>query len=292
MDILKVLNYGINIDVQIYYLIYTKETRIMKKSVLLILVGIFLLTLPLTAGVYIKSVDMHVSDNKENTSEIFIEKDRIRIQMDRTEEYSVIIFRQDKQVMWMINESKKEYMALTKEDLEKFKKQMDNAQNMMSEQLKNLPPEQREMMEKMMQSQMQQMASAEKPKIEYKKAGQEKIDQWQCTKYEGYIDGTKKNDIWAASWSTIGFSAEDFQGLKHMGEFFEVLNQEVEEFYNLETFQGLPVQTNDYEEGKLVMKTRIKEITSKNSDASLFELPSGFTKKDLPMGNPGAMEMK
>jgi len=39
------------------------------------------------------------------------------------------------------------------------------------------------------------------------------------------------------------------------------------------------------------MKTKIKEITSKNVDASLFELPSGLTKKDLPMGNPGGMEM-
>jgi hypothetical protein len=264
----------------------------MKKSTLLTAISAYVLILPLTAGVYIKSIDTHVNDNKENTSEVFVENDRIRVQMDRSEEYSVIIFRQDKQVMWLINENKKEYMALTKEDLEKLKKQMDNAQSMMSEQLKNLPPEQREMMEKMMQRQMQQMAPAEKPKIEYKKAGQEKIDQWLCTKYEGYIDGTKKNDVWAASWDQIGFSAADFQGLKHMGEFFEVLGQEAEEFYDLDTFQGIPVQTHNFDNGKLVIKTKIKEISSKSVDASLFELPSGLTKKELPMGKPGGMEMK
>lgn len=257
----------------------------MKKFMIRLLSAIIFLTLTIDAGVYIKSVDIHGDNPKENTSNIFIEKDRIRVQMETPEQFSVIIFRHDKQVMWMIDEQNKTYSEITKDDLAELKKRMDSAQAMMAEQMKNLPAEQRQMMEQMMKKQMQQMPSMEKPKIEYKKAGQEKIEQWPCTKYEGFVDGKKTSDVWAVSWDKLGFSADDFEGLKHMGEFFEVLNQKSEEFFNLETFQGLPVKIQDYENGKLRSKTQIKEITAKNCESSLFELPSGLTKKDLMPGN-------
>jgi hypothetical protein len=264
----------------------------MKRFILLVVTALFLCTLPLTAGVYIKSINTHVGKEKEEVSELFIEQDRIRIQLSESEEYPVIIFRHDKQVMWMIDEQKKTYMEMTKEDVENIKKQMDNMQQMMSEQLKNVPEEQRQMMEEMMKNQMSQMQSAKKMKVSYKEAGQEKVDQWQCTKYEGYINGTKKNDVWAASWNNLGLNADDFQGLKHMGTFFEILTEEVEEFYNLESFNGFPVQIYDYKDGDLDMKTYVKEIASKSLDASLFDLPAGLTKKKFPMGSMGQQGMQ
>jgi hypothetical protein len=262
----------------------------MKKIIVLFVIGLFLAGYSLTAGVYIKTVDIHGDEQKENSSELFIGPDRIRVQLDKTEEYSVIIFRHDKQVMWMINEQKKTYTEMTKEDVENLKKQMDNAQAMMAEQLKNVPEEQRKMMEEMMKNQMQQMQSANKMKIEYKPAGQEKIDKWKCTKYEGYTNDTKNSDIWAASWKEIGYSANDFQGLKYMGEFFEVLSEQADEFYNFETFNGIPVQIYEYDNGKVSTKTNIKEISTRNFDASLFNLPAGLTKKKLPLG--GGMDQE
>ena len=253
-----------------------------------------LLLLPVTAmaGIYIHSVDQFKDTDKSETSKVFIEKDRMRVESGGSSENNLIIFRGDKEVFWVINIDKKTYNEMTREDLEKLRAKMDNAFKEMEEQLKNLPPEQRKMMEQMMPKQAQ-MAMQRPAKTIYKKIRSgEKVNQWSCILYEGFEEGIKTKDVWTADFSQLNINPDDLKGLNAMGKFFEVLTQEIEELYMIGPdqaekeggFSGIPVKTIESESGNIIQITELKEITSKSFDSAIFELPSGLKKEKGPWG--------
>jgi hypothetical protein len=240
----------------------------------------------LNAGVYIESTNKFSDDNVE-TAKIYIEKDRIRAESSGTEDNMITIFREDKGLFWVVNLDKKTYSELTKEDLEKLKKQMDDAFKQMEEQFKNMPPEQRKMMEKMMPEQARK--AMDRPiKAEYKKKSSgEKVNKWTCSHYEGYVEGKKTSDLWTTDFKKLGIDASDLTGLNAMGKFFEVITKDIEELYMIGSehyekeggFSGMPVKIIDYENGSVVQTMEMQKIDSKSFDAAIFELPSGLKKE-------------
>jgi len=132
-----------------------------------------------------------------------------------------------------------------------------------------------------------------KPKVVYqKKAGGVKLNKWNCTHYIGMLENEKKNEVWTIDWSQAGVNEADMRGMHSMGEFFEALSGEIDEFYTMgsEAFEkeggysGIPVKFVSYS-GKMVTSDfEITEIKKQNIDAALFELPPGLTKKKQPFG--------
>ena len=255
---------------------------------------LLLLLLPVSAmaGIYIHSVDQFKDTNKTETSKVFIEKDRMRVESGGSSENNIIIFRGDIELFWVINIDKKTYNEMTRDDLEKLRAKMDNAFKEMEEQMKNLPPEQRKMMEQMMPKQAQMAMQTPAKTIYKKKKSGEKINQWSCTLYEGFEEGKKTKDVWTADFSQLNINPDDLKGLNAMGKFFEVLTQEIEELYMIGPdqaekeggFSGVPVKTIEYESGNILQITELKEITSKSFDSAIFELPSGLKKEKGPWG--------
>ncbi|MDZ7379223.1 MAG: DUF3617 domain-containing protein, partial [candidate division KSB1 bacterium] len=84
------------------------------------------------------------------TSKAYIDKDRMRAEVGDPDTDQVVIFRQDKERFWIINNKDKTYREITKQEVQTIKAQIDSAMAMMQEQMKNLPPEQRKMMEQRM----------------------------------------------------------------------------------------------------------------------------------------------
>jgi hypothetical protein len=255
-------------------------------NLLVTLTTLLIFCITLNAGVYVESVDRFEGDKKES-SKVFVEKDRIRVESSDTSGNMITIFREDKDLFWMINMDDKTYSEMTREDLEKFKKQMDDAFKQMEEQFKNMPPEQRKMMEQMMPSQAK-MNMSKLPKTVYKKkASGEKVNRWSCTHYEGFEEGKKTTDVWTTEFSQLGISADDLKGLHAMGKFFEVITKEIEELYMIGSedyakeggFSGMPVKIIDYDNGKVDHTTEMNVIQSKSFDAAIFELPVGLKKE-------------
>ena len=105
------------------------------------------------------------------TMKTYLEKDRMRMESKGKEMDHVSIYRKDKEVIWMIDNKEKTYTEMTKAEMEKMKKQMEDAMKMMEEQMKNMPPGQKEQMEKMMPMMGQ--------KTTYQKKGSGiKVNQW------------------------------------------------------------------------------------------------------------------
>ena len=249
---------------------------------LVVLVCLIFWTLRSSAGVLMVNVSTS-SDRPDApvTSKVFIDKERVRLEQGNDQ---IALFRQDKGVFWMIDLKNKTYAEISRQDLQKIKSRMEEASKQLEEQMRNLPPEQRQMMEQMMAGKMSHKA----PEISYQKiASGETVNQWACDKYVGTRQAQKQSEVWTTDWKNLGLQPEDFNALKEMGEFFLELTWGQESFYKVgdqpdeHHYAGVPIKTIGYSGERITDTQELKQISKQDFDASLFELPTGYAKQDL-----------
>ncbi|MEF9426383.1 MAG: DUF3617 domain-containing protein, partial [Candidatus Mariimomonas ferrooxydans] len=155
------------------------------------------------AGVIITSIDTSFDDPRDSgTSTAYIGDNGMRAEARAEGENNIVIFRSDKEVFWMINTADNSYTEMTKKDIKKIKGQMDEAMRMMQEQMKNMPPEQRAMMEQMMKG---KTIPTQPEKTVFKKvASGVKVGKWKCNTYKGYLRGELTEEVCSTSWKKLG----------------------------------------------------------------------------------------
>lgn len=223
------------------------------------------------------------------TYTLSIDKDRVRMESSNAPG-NVFLFRGDKKLFWIVNAGEKSYSEMTQKDIEALAGTMDAAMKKMQEQLAKLPPEQREMMEKMMKENMPQMSGGS-AKATYKKTGSGKVGSWACDKYETWVDGKKKSEGCYVEPQLLGFSEADFAGLKEMAKPFEKIAKDLQAMFPKDGVEGAPkgapVKTTLYDNGQATAETSIKSVKKENLAANSFEVPAGFAKKAMAMPPAG-----
>jgi hypothetical protein len=251
----------------------------------------------LAAGTGVVIVTTHATAGRPEdkmTNKTYVDSDRMRMEAQAMGGTQIVIFRQDKGLFWIIDQKSKTYMEMTKQDFQQMKAKMNEAKAMMDAQMKNMPPEQRQMMEKMMQGRgMPAAQPAGTIKTAYKKtAAGEKVNQWVCAKYEGYREDKKVKEVWTTDWKSLGLTAESFKVMKDLSEFFEDFAKDMassfdkigsEEWEKEQGYAGIPVKTLSYTDGKLRSATEVTEVKQESLPAALFNLPAGLTKKEMPL---------
>src|SRR3977135_1915253 len=143
-----------------------------------------LTALPLLAADGVLIVEKTTRGGNTQTSQIQIEKDRMRAEtVGQAGEKQTVVFDGIKQVLWIINDSRKSYNEMTKADVDRMGGQMSDAMARMQEQLKGLPPEQRAQIEALMKGRGMPGAAAAPAKTVYRKTGTDKVGAWTCDKY-------------------------------------------------------------------------------------------------------------
>ena len=186
----------------------------------------------------------------------------------------VMIFRLDKEMLYTVQPKDKTYSEMTFAELEAAMKKMsaktDTKVAELQEKMKNMPEDQRKMMEGM----LGKMGTGKEAKMDVQNTGETKtIDGYSCTKFVITQDGKEFMTIWATK--AIGMDAmrkdmEEFTkrmmamnpaGMKGLAEAMKKV-----EGFGLETemMQG--------------MKQTVTKIEKKNTPASEFTVPAGFKK--------------
>ena len=178
--------------------------------------------------------------------------------------------------------------------MKQMAEQMSGMMAQMQAAMKNMPPEQRAMMEKMMKGKMPQAAAAA-PKTVYTAKGSGSVNGFSCTKYEGDLSGVKESEVCAALPAQIKLTPADLQIFEKMKQFSSsslsaLANSPVKisvpSGYGFEEgYEGLPIQKTDFENGQATKRSELKSITRTNFTDADFSL--GDAKKvELPI--PGA----
>lgn len=242
------------------------------------------------SGIYIEGIT-RISDGgaqKTYNYRTSMDKGRLRQETKGTDSGQVVIFRTDTSKLWIIDELKKTYTEITAEDIKKLGEKIDNAMAQMHEQMKNLPPAQKKMMEQMMKGQMGGMQKPEPPV--YKSiSDSEKVKDWTCRHYEVLAGGQKQSEVWLTDWNALGLKAEDFSVYTEMAKLMGKLGSR---FGSLGTpgaqtdeksvlSSGYPVKQVWFAEGKSSQEFALETVTRKSIPDSDFELPPGFKKIDF-----------
>jgi hypothetical protein len=246
---------------------------------------------PAMAGLVVTATDTDLSDNKPETSTVYIDNDRMKV----VEPDNVMILRGDLKRMWAIKPADRSYNELTPQSFQQMKSQMDAAMAQMQARLAQLPPEQRARIEAMMAGRGMPGAP-QQDKVDYVKAGGGKtVGSWHCDMYSKLVNGKKDEDVCIAPIASVGLTPGDFKVLDTFADMMGPLaqqNRDRSDYLGLAAmdkaigFEGVPLESVDYINGKPDHRHSVNKIERTALPASTFDLPPGLTKKEENFGGP------
>jgi hypothetical protein len=190
----------------------------------------------------------------------------------------------------IIDDKRKQYREMRKEDMKKMAEQAGAAMARMQEQMKNLTPEQRAMMEKAMGSQIAGGIGSGKPDVWTSKnlGRSDSVEGRNCQLWTLSRNGALFEELCVVPYSSLP-GKEDFQKVfKEMAEAFEGLakampNADASVKARTE-INGYTVRSRMYDgNGQLRgTETVMTKWVEESIPASAFEVPSGYTKAELP----------
>jgi hypothetical protein len=224
---------------------------------------------------------------------VYADQKRVRIDSKESGGDVTLIYiamEQENPFYWFINNKDSSYIEVRRDDVLKAKAEAKAAMDAAMKQLGDLPPDEREQMEKMLGDQTG-YTSFQGLETEYREVSRgTNIGQWECDHYQGFRDGEKIEEVWAASLDELGIDPKDLGALEAMAGFFQTVGQAVPAFFRFggeksegnTTFPGFPVMTVSYKDGQRKEKSQVTEVRSEKLNADLFLLPEGLSKRSPP----------
>ena len=222
---------------------------------------------------------------------IHLEADRARLETSGPQA-SVMIFRKDRDLVWLIDEREGRYVEMTPETMAEVgaetERQLAQARRMMEEALAKAPPEQRAMMEKMMAQNPagHPAAGAATAPITYEKVASDTVRGRRCDRYRGTRDGAKVVELCVAEPASLDVPAAHAAVMRELADFYRrstaklgaAMRAPVQADRDLPP--GLPIRRVEYRNGTAAEREEVVEIRAEAFAPTLFELPSGLRKDD------------
>lgn len=210
-------------------------------------------------------------------------------------EPSTLIYRGDRQQVWVVDPATRSYFAIDKESMAGVSKQMDDTMKEMEKQLAALPPEQRKMVEEAMKGKAapgtQAQGAATPPPFELVRTERkETIAGYPCVCYERREGKVKHGEVWVTSWDRAGVTEESFAVYRNLSRFFQdvmaatpMFRQAAANggFEGMDRVDGFPILMREFEDGKPVSEILFRSVEKRKLDPATFEVPAGYTAKSL-----------
>jgi len=271
------------------------EGRItVKKSVAPSILALLLLSPLAYAGVVMDMVTMNASGQETERSRIYAQSGKIRMeQVAENETATTMIFLGNE--FLYIDDREKSYIVMDEAMLDEVSAKMSEAMQQMEAQLASMPPEQRAMVEKMMQGQMQGMTAQQAPaspapRVEVKGSGEWKS--YKCRQYAVFEGAEKVQDLCAAKLDEVGGADEVFEAFRNMAAYITKMAESmpmgsggrINPGELMDEIDGFPVHTIDYENGAVTRESSLDSVTEQDLDEGLFAAPEGYRRRD-PFGS-------
>ncbi len=244
-------------------------------------------------GVILKQTSEDLGNNTKSVNTSFVEQNRVAVQSNQDGKESTFVYLADGNLLRMIDHSKKTVREISGDELEKMMGQANEAMAKMQEQMKNMPAQQRAMMEKMMGDRMKEaMGAASAAAPVYKRGdGSTEIGGYACDWYDGYREEKLFSTVCAANWGALDLRASDFAVFEKMAKFLTKLAPNMadmarvggEDWEQRQLFPGVPMEQTIYINGKPHTRSTMESLTRGPIDDTVFEAPPGYKKeKGMP----------
>ena len=258
------------------------------KRTFLACAALVLLCPPAWAGVVVE-MEVTATDpsGKAEIETFYAEGENVRMdpRSTRGDKEMSVIFRD--QTLWFLNHDKKVAQKIDKDGMEALSAQLDAVMK----QLENVPPEQRAMMEKMMQGKMPGgMGEAPPQRVEV--GGSEQVGEYPCTVHTLYSAEERVWEVCSADESVAEDVAEAMGAFRAMSKFTEELQDVMRQgpfanmiqtpYNEIDELGGFPVRVRQFnKKGEVTSETTLKSITRQDVDDAVFSIPKGYKVKNL-----------
>ncbi len=190
----------------------------------------------------------------------------------------------------IVDDGKKNYMQMTKEDMKKMASQANAAMASVQEKMKNMPPEQRAMMEKMMGNSLPGGLPSDKPDVyDAKNTGKsDTVEGRKCAVWNLSRNGKLFEEVCVVPFKSLPGKDDVEKSFKELAEAFSEFSKNMPSVGNSvqvrSQIDGYPVRSRSYDAaGKLRdTETVLTKWVEESVPASAFEVPKGYTKKEMP----------
>ncbi|MGH9803882.1 MAG: hypothetical protein ACRD4D_01825 [Candidatus Acidiferrales bacterium] len=218
-----------------------------------------------------------------------LEAGHLRIETrSQDDEETIVIFRADKPVAWILRPAEGTYYEFTPERVAALRKKMQEAEQRMTAELAKMPPEQRRAFEEMMERLGHQMGQPEP--VSVRVAGrEEKVGDYVCTRYQILRGEEMQAELWTTPPEKAQLRREEFDTVAALGRLLEPLGEEgpvrplgtVRSSGGGAEVEGLPVRSLSYSEGEAYREEILVRASRQELDARLFELPANLRRAEL-----------
>ncbi len=253
-----------------------------------VLISSLLLATSAAAGVRVENVTRDIKTKVVDgaTQTVLVQDGKIRVSSGKD---NGMILKGN--TILIVDDGKKTYTEMDKEQMKKMAAQASAAMKQMQDKLKNMPPEQRAMMEKMLGNQIPGGLDSSKPDVyDTKNTGKtETVEGRKCAVWNLSRNGKLFEEMCVVPFSSLP-GKEDFEkSFKEMAEAFAEFTKGMPSVTNQVTVRsnvnGYPVRTRSYDAaGKLRgTETVLTKWVEESVPAASFEVPKGYKKKEMPM---------
>jgi len=218
------------------------------------------------------------------------------VRMSTPGEKDYVLIDTQREVAIHVSESEGHYIEIDQAAMKqmadsaaKMQKQMAPQMAKMREQLKNMPPEQRAMIEQRMGAMADFGAMESRPpvKVTTVKRGKDKIAGFKCQRYDVLNDKVQVADVCMATKADAGMSKADFatvsSALKFMRDMAESAQEVSADFAGQEMMmgdvEGLPVSARDLKNGR---EFHLVSVADDALDDARFNAYHSLSKQELP----------
>ena len=257
----------------------------MSRSILICIALLFATAAP--AGVRVETVtrDIKTQVVDGGTQVVMVQDGKVRV--NNAKDASGVIL--SNSLLYVLDDKKKTYMEIDKATMQKTADQAGAAMKQMQEQMKNMPPEQRAQMEKMMGAHMPGMMSGKKDTYEAKDTGRNDTSEGRkCRVWNLLKNGAVHEELCVVPFSSLP-GKEDFEKtFKALAEAFEGMAKGMpgagDSIKARTAINGYPVRIRSIDEtGKpRGTETVMTKWVEESLPGATFEVPAGYKKKELP----------
>lgn len=262
------------------------------------------LSAALTAGATQAATVITMSQGVEGqakTQTIVLEGDKLRMSTPQ----GGMLFRADMGKVLIIDDKRRTYMEMSPETIQKARAGMDKAMAQMQQRLAAMPEAQRKQIEAMMASRGMpgagQQTPAAAPQITYQRSGDpRKVGSWNCVPFTMLVNGKPESELCIAKLSDIGLTRDDLKAFVSLSTVMSkqmagmggqggspMAGADYESLTKMVGFEGYPVQTTHTSPtGQKEFESTLQSIEHKDAPAGIFDIPAGYTKRE--MGGPMA----
>lgn len=196
----------------------------------------------------------------------------------------------------VINHRDQSYSVIDQQSIEDLGTEMRLRMQATDLQVESLPPEQREVVRRMLDSQLGKVRSAPRraPGTVVRTRERATVSGWVCTKYEVFQAGKKLREVWVAPIDEIQDGEPALAILSEMSDFYTSLIDSVEQaapgfgagfrlaqhpFEDLRRMDGFPVLTRNFVGGRARTEVLLLSVEESPPPATTFGPPEGYTRE-------------